>query len=449
MIISNLASRRMELTMKRNSYHTYSNWWKVFLPLSHIRFFPPQFILRDPVIEGVSTTFKQGSEVAIIVFYIKNLVELQKEYGQSDMNKVIHLIRNIFRIVVEREVKREDLLLLDHYYSEGITLYIKVDHEQHCVSDIHSLMNKLSTETEKTLNLEMAELKPEFNKGYMFIDKNYDSLGDAIYKAHEQALIMAKKRVQTEYNEMVFALNKIVARKEIHLLAQPIIDMDTKNIIAWEMLTRGPKGTNLEMPLRLFSVARQTRSLYNLEMVVFEKSFEKIKETGCKQDIFVNCTPLTLGNKCFVEQIKQLMIKFPMINSKKIIIEMTEQDSIEAKKDLIENIRLMRELGFRFALDDTGAGYSSFHTISEILPEVIKIDRDVIENIHQSSVKESMLKGILLVAKEVGSKVVAEGIENKEEAMVLSRHKVDFAQGYYFARPDVFNKQLLTSLFGG
>jgi EAL domain-containing protein (putative c-di-GMP-specific phosphodiesterase class I) len=57
-----------------------------------------------------------------------------------------------------------------------------------------------------------------------------------------------------------------------------------------------------------------------------------------------------------------------------------------------------------------------------------------------------MLKGIMLIAKEVGSRVVAEGIENEEEACLLSHHEVDFAQGYYFARPAVFNHQLLLSL---
>ena len=55
-----------------------------------------------------------------------------------------------------------------------------------------------------------------------------------------------------------------------------------------------------------------------------------------------------------------------MINPNKMIIEMTEQDTVDDKTDLIENIKMLRTLGFRFALDDTGAGYSSFHSIGEI-----------------------------------------------------------------------------------
>jgi EAL domain-containing protein (putative c-di-GMP-specific phosphodiesterase class I) len=429
--------------------HYPTNCLKVFCPLSQNRFFPSRFILRDPAVKGVTKAFNNGYDVSLIVFNINNMSELIKSYGEYRIAALIQTIRNVFRDVVKREVKKEDLLLLDSYYYEGITLFIKVDHEKHSVSDIHTMMEKIALETNDILQSSLTEIIPDFNKGYMFIDKNYFSLPDSIYKAYQQALTMAEKRVQTQYNEMMFEFNKVIAKKDIHLLAQPIIDVNTNKMIALEMLTRGPVGTNLEMPLRLFSVARQIGSLYDLEMVVFEKTFEKLKETGYDHHLFINCTPLTLGNKRFMERMKQLLNQFPMINPNKLILEMTEQDSIEIKKDLIDNIAKLRQMGFRVALDDTGAGYSSFHTIGEILPEIIKIDRDVIQNIHQNSVKESMLKGILLVAKEVGSLVVAEGIEKIEEAKVISQHKVDLAQGYYYARPSVFNKQLLISLFGG
>lgn len=143
---------------------------------------------------------------------------------------------------------------------------------------------------------------------------------------------------------------------------------------------------------------------------------------------------------------KSLLQHFPMIDPKKIIIEMTEQETVESMNHLVENIRELRKLGFRIALDDTGAGYSSLHSIGEILPEIIKIDRAVIQDIHEDPVSESMLKGIMLIANEVGSLVVVEGIEKGEELDVLSCHQVDFAQGYYYARPKAFNQQLLSSL---
>ncbi|CAM3471143.1 EAL domain-containing protein [Cytobacillus oceanisediminis] len=97
------------------------------------------------------------------------------------------------------------------------------------------------------------------------------------------------------------------------------------------------------------------------------------------------------------------------------------------------------------AVDDTGAGYASLHSISEIMPDIIKIDCSVIQGIDSNGIKESMLRGLLLVAKEAGSLVVAEGIENEGEASVLSRNKVDLAQGYFYARPDTLIRSLKSS----
>ena len=108
--------------------------------------------------------------------------------------------------------------------------------------------------------------------------------------------------------------------------------------------------------------------------------------------------------------------------------------------DFNKNIYLLRKLGFRLAVDDTGIGYSTLNSILEIIPEIIKIDRSVIQDIDKNKVKESMLKALLLIAKESGSFVIAEGIESKGEAMVLSRNNVDFAQGYFYAKPASVDK---------
>ncbi|WP_353050257.1 EAL domain-containing protein [Bacillus sp. ISL-47] len=184
---------------------------------------------------------------------------------------------------------------------------------------------------------------------------------------------------------------------------------------------------------------------YELELSVFEKTIEQITKTSCLQDIFINFTPITIGRARFVRDIKKMLAKNKNIFPSRITLVITERDSIEGMENFIYNIKVLRTLGFRVAVDDTGAGYASLHSISEIMPDIIKIDRSVIQGIDTNTVKESMLKGLLLVAKEAGSLVVAEGIESEGEASVLFRNKVDLAQGYYYARPDTLNKSLKSS----
>jgi EAL domain-containing protein (putative c-di-GMP-specific phosphodiesterase class I) len=413
------------------------NWGKIFLPHSSMRYYPPQFTLRDPIAEGITHAFNQGFEVATIVFNINNLHDIHEQLGPFHYKKFIQCLKVYFKYTVDTHFDKKDIIALHDYYSDGLTLYVRLNNSKDSLSEIDLIMKKISTEVEKNIQIEYPTVPTYFDKGYMFVEKKHYSIQEAIYKAHQQSVAMAEKRVQTEFNEMLVTVSNIVSQRNIKLLAQPIIDVETGEIRAWEMLTRGPKGTPYESPLHLFSVARQTGLLYDLEFIVLEKTLEQIKSTGSYHDFFINFTPLTLGNGRFIRDVKKLLSQYKSIPPSRITIEVTERDSIETMKDFIFNIKVLRTMGFRIAVDDTGAGYASLNTISEIMPDIIKIDRSVIQNIDKNSVKESMLKGLLLVAKETGSLVVAEGIESAEEALVLSRNKVDLAQGYFYARPKV------------
>lgn len=421
------------------------NWGKIIFPASKLIYYPPQFILRDPVQQNVGAALHKGNEVAVIVFSIQNLAIMKQEMDSSASQRLWKKVREAFQAVIRQELPPEQIAAVRDYYQDGIALFLNIDHRLNIVTNMDStvqlILEKLQAEFLGNLQL---FVQPIFSTGYIFIDRQIDNLQEAIYLAYQQALAMARKGLKSDFNEMSFALGKIVANKDIRLLAQPIMDVETNKVRACEMLTRGPVGTSLENPLQLFSVARQTNHLYDLEMVVLEKTLEQIKLTTWKFDIFINFTPLTIGNQHFVKDLKKLMNKYKGISASKITIEVTERDSIEGLEYFISNLKLLRQIGFRVAIDDTGAGYASLNSISEIMPDIIKIDRSVIQNIDKNSVKESMLKGLLLIAKEVGSVVVAEGIESAEEALVLSRNKVDLAQGYFYARPTSLSNNLQT-----
>jgi len=88
-------------------------------------------------------------------------------------------------------------------------------------------------------------------------------------------------------------------------------------------------------------------------------------------------------------------------------------------------------------VDDAGSGYSSLQWIGELVPELIKIDRSVIKHVDQIAIKESLLRAIVMAAREMNCEIVAEGVEREEEADILFKLEVDMGQGYYFARPNV------------
>ncbi|WP_307337927.1 EAL domain-containing protein [Metabacillus malikii] len=431
----------MQSDFIHTQFKRIKKWNKLFLPQSKLRYYPPKFVLRDPVLEGVYQAMSNGMQVAVVVISVSNLREFSSQLEPNQLDDFKNELKIGFKQIFERTQYRDDLLVVHDYYSEGITLFVKINDDNQSVVQIEKMLRDLVPLLEKWSQTHYPYFQHCFDIGYMFIEKTKNrTTHDALHTAQQHAIAMAEKRVQSRYIETLIKMREIITKREITILAQPIIDLATKQIKAWEFLTRGPKGTALENPLQLFSLARQSNLIYDLELLVLEKAFQLIDQAGCSDDVFINFTPITLGNKRFIPALESLLQLYPDISPNQMIFEVTERDSIEGLTFFYENIKQLRKKGFKIAVDDTGAGYSSLHTISELLPDIIKIDRSVIQDIDTSSVKESMLKGLILIAKETRSLVVAEGIEKKEEAEVLLRNDVDLAQGYFYARPGTLEK---------
>lgn len=420
----------MQLFKKNNMF----SWLKIFLPHSKLMYYPPVFIARNPVMASVKASIKGGYEVAVLSFYIKNYKDLTEKLGTRGLESYFTTLKMEF-LTCMKETFKDDLLILHDYQSEGLTAILRLDTSRNSLEEL----DVKSLKVEHCLEVKMKESYPDiktlFNTGYMFVEKKHNEISEAVNKAHQQALSMAEKKVQSKYNQMLFDMAQIVNKEDIHLLVQPIVDVASNQMVAYEVLTRGPKNTDFESPLNLFSFARQTGKLYELEMIVLEKALKQMVRMNTKKNVFINFTPISVGNAGFVSDVKRLLNRYKTVCASQIVIEITERDSIDELEFLINNIKGLRECGIRIAVDDTGAGYASLHTIIEIMPDIIKIDRSVIKDIDRNTVKESMLKGLLLIAKEIGSTVVAEGIESEKEAMILSKNKVDLAQGYFYARP--------------
>lgn len=415
-------------------------WIKVFVPLPKLRYYPPQFIIRNPITQAVQHSFELGYEVAVMVFNIADLIELKESMDKQEYNAYIAYLKKVFKEAIIELIPEEHIVMLHDYSSDGITFLMRMKGRGKKLKKLDDTIYDIVSFVKHEIHTTHPSINTSFTTGYTFIDKKYYSLDEAISKAHQQAVAIAEKKIEYEEHSLLETINQIIVERNIRLLAQPIFEVATRQIKAYEVLTRGPKGTDLESPLVLFSVARQMGKLYELEKIVLEKTFKQISENESSQNVFINFTPLTLGDPRFVEDIEAILKKYQKVSPKQVVLEVTEQDPIIQKEHFNKNLHLLRKLGFRLAVDDTGIGYSTLHSILEIGPEIIKIDRSVIQDIDTNKVKESMLKGLLLIAKEAGSYVIAEGIESKGEAMVLSRNNVDFAQGYFYAKPASVDK---------
>ena len=118
-----------------------------------------------------------------------------------------------------------------------------------------------------------------------------------------------------------------------------------------------------------------------------------------------------------------------------ILIEITEQELISDHGRLVDELSALRARGARIALDDTGAGYSGLRHVTLIRPDVIKLDRALVENVHADPGKLALLESFTTFARRTDAQVCAEGIESDAELDALVELGVDLGQGYRLGRP--------------
>lgn len=219
----------------------------------------------------------------------------------------------------------------------------------------------------------------------------------------------------------------IISQKKAYAVAQPIVDITQNNRYrGFETLCR-VKDMDWS-PDKLFADAEEVGLSFELNALMIREAAELLKQTSPDQYLAVNITPDFLASEVFLSTLQK-------IDLTRLVFEITEHAAIAEYDDILENLRTVRKLGARIAIDDVGAGHSSLRHILKIHPDIIKLDRSLIENIDRDEEKQSLLEALLTFARRMGYSVVAEGVETPEELATLKAHGVTLIQGYLFARP--------------
>lgn len=239
--------------------------------------------------------------------------------------------------------------------------------------------------------------------------------------------------VITENTQQQFL--SIIEEKKLQVVFQPIVCMHTQSIYGYEGLVRGPSDTSFQSPVVLFDTAAQMDMLLELDFLCRETVIRQYQKLQLQKNLFINVDPISMQNKGYRDEETIRIIEKNSIDPSSIVIEVTETHPIDDIELMQKAVGHYRNLGFRVALDDLGAGYSGLKLWSEIRPDFVKIDRHFINDVDTDKTKQQFIHSINQTAKGLGCKVITEGVETEEEYSTLRKQGIQFAQGYYFSRP--------------
>ncbi|AFJ02887.1 diguanylate cyclase/phosphodiesterase (GGDEF & EAL domains) with PAS/PAC sensor(s) [Methylophaga frappieri] len=239
------------------------------------------------------------------------------------------------------------------------------------------------------------------------------------------------------------SLEDILANAALTPIFQPIVSLKEHQIYGYEALIRGPSNSLLHSPINLFDAASRHGRLAELDLLCRELAIAKFGELGLTSKLFINTIPAALLQPDYPHGLTLQFLKKAGLSAHHVVIELTEQYPIDDYDVMREATAHYRDMGFSIAIDDLGAGYSGLRTWSEIKPDYVKLDRHFIQNIHEDRQKRQFVQSIIDIAQGINCKIIGEGVEVREEYLAAQTMEIQFAQGYYFARPNAIPKQEL------
>jgi diguanylate cyclase (GGDEF)-like protein len=232
-----------------------------------------------------------------------------------------------------------------------------------------------------------------------------------------------------------FRVNQIIDEKQIRTMYQPIVQLSDGVIVGYEALSRGPENTEYESPMALIELAEGCKMSWDLDWAFRSLAIERATDLTEDQLLFINVDPNIIYDKAHSVGKTREVLEKSSISPNNIIFEITERNAIEDYEGFNKILKNYTDQGFKIAIDDAGAGFSGINRIIETRPHYIKLDMNIISGVDKDSFKQAIVKSFVQMCQNTNIKMIAEGIETKEELKMLIRLGVYAGQGYYLQKP--------------
>jgi EAL domain-containing protein (putative c-di-GMP-specific phosphodiesterase class I)/ActR/RegA family two-component response regulator len=219
------------------------------------------------------------------------------------------------------------------------------------------------------------------------------------------------------------------ALETLHMAYQPIVCWSERRVVAYEALLRTEEAS-LVRPNDFLDAAVSLGRIHDVGRRIRDRVARSIEEFRVRGSVYVN-----LHSKDFDDE-ELYSTTAPLTKlASSVVLEITERDSLEGIVNIKRRLQKLRDLGYRLAIDDLGAGYAGLSSFASVTPEVVKFDMSLVRDVNKEPTKQKLIRSLAAVCKEMDMLVISEGVESVEERDMLVDLGCDIFQGYLFAKP--------------
>jgi len=407
--------------------------------------------LMDNMIKSPETS-KQP--FGVLCFSVNKLDMFHNSFGYPAGDVIIHSLAKRLTALTEEETDLHTHTPKPTYHitlprPDSFAILVspfKLEDLQEISERLFSVLGKpfyiQNRESRLTASLGVALYPNDGEEGMTLISNSYAAMFQAKQRGGNQIEVYKKSiNEKTPYLlQLETDLHDALERKEFVLYYQPLIDLQNNSrvtgmeaLIRWNHPKRG-----MIPPLDFIPLAEENGMIISIGEWVLEEAANQMIHWNnhgfghLSLKVSVNLSPKQLRQPNIVETIRKVMEK-TKLNPEQIELELTETAILDEL--VAPTIKAISEMGISLSIDDFGTGYSGLSYLKSFTIDKIKIDKSFIDDVTSKSESATIVSAILAMAKELGIKTLAEGVETIEQLNFLHERECQYIQGYYFSRP--------------
>ncbi len=409
----------------------------------HLTQLPNRILLMERLNQSINQSKRDQREIAVMFIDIDKFKDINDTLGH-DVGDII-LKETAKRL--ENSIRKSDIVAR----FGGDEFIIIVDNYKN-IQDIITIIGKIQKSVKDPIYLGESEYKttlsigisifPEDGEDPSLLLKNADIAmyrakdsgrdGYRFFTKHMDEEIQTRMKIE---NSLAIACKK----REFVLYYQPVIDAISGKIVGAEALIRWQHPTRgLIYPDDFIPIAEESNLIVSIGEWVIDEAMRQIVEWKTKgygiEKVAINLATRQLENNNLLEYIEQ-SLKRTSCKAKWIEFEVIERYVMKDIKKSIKTLKVLRQMGIDVAIDDFGTGYSSLAYLKNLPITKLKIDRAFVKNLDNSFEDRAIAKTIIALGNGLLMKVLAEGVETKEQKSFLSKQSCSLMQGYLFSKP--------------
>ena len=381
-----------------------------------------------------------NGKAALVLFDINKFKVINDLHGYERGNEVLKGVAQ----VLQQELAPEESFC--RLAADNFVLHLKYDERRSFLKRLNTLGTQLKrncTVADSCLMLDISFGIYEIIEDipfYIMLDRAHLALEHAktrtfdkceFYDVADRDRIVAEQQIE---NTMEAALSN----GEFEIYLQPKCDFVTGEILGAEALVRWNHDGRIVRPDEFIPLFERNGFILKLDMFILEEAARHLAMWQANSmpvvPLAVNFSRLHLNDSRFIPQLRRIMAQYNVPN-KLIEAEITESvifNNLERAQEVVAGLHLY---GFPVAMDDFGSGYSSLNVLKELKFDSIKLDKEFLSGFEENPRAQKVIEGAINMIKNLGVKVVTEGVETREQADFLRKCGADLAQGYFFSRP--------------